>query len=68
MSDQDQRCGTCKYYEAGGEGYRGAKPEDGWCTAPVPDSVDSDFREPMLPKQGTTCPCWAPIGNGEGGK
>jgi len=54
----DRRCGTCRHYDSGGDGYRGSKKEWGWCNAPVPDCVDSGFRDEILASAGTTCPCW----------
>ena len=68
MSDQYKRCGTCKHYDAGGADYIGDNPEFGLCTAPVPSAVMVEGREIMQPHEGTTCPCWAPIGNGEDGQ
>jgi len=58
MSDQDQRCGTCKHYDAGGADFIGDNPEYGFCVAPVPDAVMVDSREIMLPEAGTRCHCW----------
>jgi len=58
MSDQDQRCGTCKHYDAGGADFIGDNPEYGFCVAPVPDAVMVESREIMPPEAGTRCHCW----------
>ncbi len=59
MSDQDKRCGTCKWFDKDGVDYFGVDAgERGWCGAPVPESVCVDYREMMMPSEGTICPCW----------
>lgn len=61
MSAQDRKCGTCKWWlkSRGGMGV---------CELPVaalPDCVNDVERDDVHELSGTTCPCWAPIGNGE---
>ena len=69
MSGQDQRCGTCKWWgglpETGMGG--GLNFNSGMCAYPknnLPASARTD-EYVMLGNEGTTCPCWAPIENGE---
>jgi len=61
MSGQDQRCGTCKWWERTGL--------LGRCSAPLtlPDAIDpvDVFIDTTREHDGTRCPCWAPIENGE---
>lgn len=59
MTNPDQRCGTCRHYDAGGADYIGDSPDCGLCAAPVPDAVMVEGRDIMQPQDGTTCPCWA---------
>lgn len=60
MSEQDQRCGTCKWWS---ELELEARGNCNFPLPPLPDSVCSEGW--MRKSDGTRCPCWAPIGNGE---
>ena len=61
MSEQEKKCGTCKWFDRNGLEYFGdsASGDEGWCGAPVPESVCVDYREIMTPSEGAECPCWS---------
>jgi len=63
MSEQVQRCGTCKWWEYW-------RNDEGWCQFPIETVAPSCMTGETLPTgelAGTTCPCWAAVENGEVG-
>jgi hypothetical protein len=58
MTDQDKRCGTCKWFDKAAMDFGFGDTERGWCAAPVPESVCIDYREPMVENDGAECQCW----------
>ena len=60
MTQPDQRCETCKWFDKDGVDCFGpySTSDKGWCGAPVPEAVCVDYREPMAPSDGAECQCW----------